>query len=98
MKRMWVIHLLQVVQSRTCGSAAEQGGIGIRMLVPLVDMLNHGGDEKGGTSHGHIASDSVRWAPCSRVSASTSMFCSNPELCHCTVSLLPDPSSWMHSM
>lgn len=56
----WTVHLLQVVQSRTCGSAAKQGGVGVRMLVPLVDMLNHGGDEKASTSHGHIASDSVR--------------------------------------
>jgi hypothetical protein len=59
--------LLQVVQSRTFGSAAKQGGVGVRMLMPLLDMLNHGGDEKAGTRHGHIATDSVRWALCARV-------------------------------
>lgn len=34
----------QVVHSRTFGSAAKGGGVGVRMLVPLVDMLNHSGD------------------------------------------------------
>ncbi|KAK9805479.1 hypothetical protein WJX72_000563 [[Myrmecia] bisecta] len=36
---------MSVVHSRTFGSAAEEGGVGVRMLLPLVDMLNHGGDE-----------------------------------------------------
>jgi hypothetical protein len=31
--------------SRTFGNAAPAGGIGVRMLVPLIDMLNHAGDE-----------------------------------------------------
>ena len=53
-----------MVQSRTFGSAAKAGGVGVRMLMPLLDMLNHGGDEKAGTRHGHIAADSVRWALC----------------------------------
>ncbi len=35
----------QLVHSRTFGSAAKEGGIGVRMLVPLIDMLNHAGDE-----------------------------------------------------
>jgi hypothetical protein len=40
--------LPQVVMSRTFGNAAQGGGIGVRMLVPLIDMLNHAGDETGG--------------------------------------------------
>lgn len=36
---------MQVVHSRTFGSAAKEGGVGVRMMVPLIDMLNHGGDE-----------------------------------------------------
>jgi hypothetical protein len=35
----------QLVHSRTFGSAAREGGVGVRMLVPLIDMLNHAGDE-----------------------------------------------------
>ncbi len=35
---------LQVVHSRTFANAAAGGGVGVRMLVPLVDMLNHAGD------------------------------------------------------
>jgi len=38
----------QVVHSRTFANAAEGGGVGVRMLCPLVDMFNHGGDETGG--------------------------------------------------
>jgi hypothetical protein len=36
--------LLQVVHSRTFGAPGRQGSVGVRMLVPLVDMLNHAGD------------------------------------------------------
>ena len=32
----------QVVHSRTFGAPGPQGGVGVRMLVPLIDMLNHG--------------------------------------------------------
>lgn len=49
-----------MVHSRTFGSAAKGGGIGVRMMVPLLDMLNHGGDEKAGTHLPHVATDSVR--------------------------------------
>lgn len=35
----------QVVHSRTFANAAPGGGVGVRMLVPLVDMMNHGGDQ-----------------------------------------------------
>lgn len=52
---------LSVVHSRTFGSAAKGGGVGVRMMVPLLDMLNHGGDEKAGTHLPHVATDSVRW-------------------------------------
>jgi len=34
-----------VVLSRTFGSAAPGGGVGVRMLVPLLDLLNHAGPE-----------------------------------------------------
>lgn len=34
-----------MVHSRTFGTAAEKGGVGVRMLMPLVDMINHGGDQ-----------------------------------------------------
>jgi hypothetical protein len=35
----------QVVLSRTFGSAAPGGGVGVRMLVPLLDLLNHSGPQ-----------------------------------------------------
>ncbi|PRW44382.1 Histone-lysine N-methyltransferase setd3 [Chlorella sorokiniana] len=35
---------LSVVHSRTFGAPGPAGGVGVRMLVPLVDMLNHAGD------------------------------------------------------
>ncbi|KAF6264965.1 hypothetical protein COO60DRAFT_1634018 [Scenedesmus sp. NREL 46B-D3] len=51
-----------VVMSRTFGNAAQSGGIGVRMLVPLIDMLNHAGDETGGLlSDPATAKDNVRW-------------------------------------
>jgi hypothetical protein len=43
-----MLAFMQVVMSRTFGNAAQTGGIGVRMLVPLIDMLNHAGDETGG--------------------------------------------------
>lgn len=36
---------VQVVLSRTFGSAGEDGGVGVRFLMPILDMLNHGGDQ-----------------------------------------------------
>lgn len=53
----------QVVHSRTFANAARTGGVGVRMLVPIVDMLNHGGDvTASGLMHdGNIvATDNVR--------------------------------------
>ena len=48
--------------SRTFGNAAPGGGIGVRMLVPLVDMLNHAGDRTAGLLSGEaFATDNVRW-------------------------------------
>ncbi|MEW5308892.1 MAG: hypothetical protein WDW38_000813 [Sanguina aurantia] len=53
---------MSVVHSRTFGSAARKGGVGVRMLVPLVDMLNHGGDEaQQHLSGAVVATDNVRW-------------------------------------
>lgn len=34
--------------------------MGVRLMVPLLDILNHGGDEKAGTQLGTVATDSVR--------------------------------------
>ncbi|KAL0050877.1 hypothetical protein WJX82_009288 [Trebouxia sp. C0006] len=36
---------VSVVHSRTFGTAAKEGGTAVHMLLPLVDFLNHGGDE-----------------------------------------------------
>ncbi|EFJ44774.1 hypothetical protein VOLCADRAFT_94881 [Volvox carteri f. nagariensis] len=59
---------LSVVHSRTFANAAPGGGVGVRMLVPLVDMLNHGGDTAAqgslglvGPGGGEVATDNVRW-------------------------------------
>lgn len=54
--------VLQVVHSRTFGNAAREGGVGVRMLVPLVDMLNHAGDETSGLlTLPPVPKDNVRW-------------------------------------
>lgn len=54
-------HCAQVVHSRTFGSAAKEGGVGVRMMVPLADMLNHGGDEAAMLlTDAHDATDNVR--------------------------------------
>lgn len=58
---------MALVHSRAFGCAAEAGGVGVRMLVPLVDMLNHGGDEcTGGLLNvsDALATDHVRCGPC----------------------------------
>ncbi|GAX76985.1 hypothetical protein CEUSTIGMA_g4432.t1 [Chlamydomonas eustigma] len=55
---------MSVVHSRTFGNASPGGGVGVRMLVPMVDMLNHGGDvtESGMLADpNHSATDNVRW-------------------------------------
>ena len=46
---------LQVVHSRTFGTGARDGGIGVRMLLPVMDLLNHSGDEAD-----FLLSDTVR--------------------------------------
>ncbi|GAB4820987.1 hypothetical protein N2152v2_008033 [Parachlorella kessleri] len=55
---------LSVVHSRSFGSPGE-GGAAVRMLVPLVDFLNHAGDEfqlgGGAALLGSAAGDNVRW-------------------------------------
>lgn len=64
---------LSVVHSRTFGSAGRTGGVGVRMLVPLVDMLNHAGDEDRSTTAGPaavpmpVAVDNVRWDIVSKI-------------------------------
>ena len=55
--------LTQVVHSRTFANAARTGGVGVRMLVPLVDMMNHGGDVTASGSMDEpqlVATDNVR--------------------------------------
>lgn len=50
--------------SRTFGNASPTGGVGVRMCVPLIDMLNHAGDEAIGgllSSGDVVAQDNVRW-------------------------------------
>lgn len=37
-----------LVHSRTFATAAEGGGVGVRMLLPVVDMFNHRGEEVQG--------------------------------------------------
>lgn len=62
---------LSVVHSRTFGAAGAAGGIDVRLMVPFIDMLNHGGDVFT-APHGQFSSqapleqivqpsDSVRW-------------------------------------
>lgn len=53
---------LQCVMSRTFGNAAPGGGVGVHMMVPLIDMLNHAGDEteSGLLSDEPVATDNVR--------------------------------------
>ncbi|KAK9867596.1 hypothetical protein WJX84_003298 [Apatococcus fuscideae] len=52
----------QVVLSRTFGSAGEDGGVGVRFLMPILDMLNHGGDQTPLLlSDPPMAMDDVRW-------------------------------------
>ncbi|KAK9835876.1 hypothetical protein WJX74_009976 [Apatococcus lobatus] len=52
----------QVVLSRTFGSAGEDGGVGVRFLMPILDMLNHGGDQTPLLlSDPPMAQDDVRW-------------------------------------
>jgi hypothetical protein len=57
---------LSVVHSRTFGAAGTGGGINVRLMVPFIDMLNHGGDVFT-SPHGQSSSlssepsDSVRW-------------------------------------
>eukprot|EP00878_Enallax_costatus_P035835 GHUV01040071.1.p1 GENE.GHUV01040071.1~~GHUV01040071.1.p1 ORF type:complete len:342 (+),score=73.07 GHUV01040071.1:794-1819(+) len=51
------------VMSRTFGNAAPGGGIGVHMMVPLIDMLNHAGDEtqSGLLADEPVARDNARW-------------------------------------
>jgi len=54
---------MSVVHSRTFATAAKGGGIGVRMLVPVIDMLNHSGDEARGPPGQQkiIATENVEW-------------------------------------
>ncbi|KAF8070869.1 SDG40 [Scenedesmus sp. PABB004] len=52
-----------VVMSRTFGNAGRGGGVGVRLLCPLIDMLNHAGDEtpSGLLGDEPLPRDNVRW-------------------------------------
>ena len=53
---------LQVVHSRTFGTGAREGGVGVRMLLPVMDLLNHAGDEADFTLSDTVRrADNVRW-------------------------------------
>lgn len=45
MKSFCSVSAMQIVQSRTFGNASPNGTVGVHMLIPLVDLFNHGGDE-----------------------------------------------------
>ena len=57
--------------SRTFGSPAEGGGVGVRMLVPLADMIDHGGD----TAPGRLCDGSSQAADNLRYSRLPSALC-----------------------
>ena len=57
---------LTLVHSRTFASAAREGGVGVRMMVPLIDLLNHSGDQERGapgpSAEGRVAAtENVEW-------------------------------------
>jgi hypothetical protein len=61
---------ISIVHSRTFGTAGKAGGVGVRMLVPLVDMLNHSGDQDLSSSTSApvpTATDNVRWDLVSKI-------------------------------
>ncbi len=80
--------VMQVVHSRTFGTAAKEGGTAVHMLLPLVDFLNHGGDETECFPGDLFApTANVRWAV---------SFCSLSCLCLLLLLLLPvnQSESW----
>lgn len=51
-----------LVHSRTFATAAKGGGVGVRVMVPVVDMFNHAGDEvRNLLSSRTSACDNCRW-------------------------------------
>jgi hypothetical protein len=62
---------MALVHSRTFASAGRRGGAGVRMMVPLVDMLNHAGDVAGAPPGAPdprpLSADNVRWDVVGRV-------------------------------
>jgi hypothetical protein len=52
-----------LVQSRTFATASKEGGVGVRVMVPVVDLFNHAGDEvRNVLSSRASACDNCRWA------------------------------------
>jgi hypothetical protein len=57
--RRWACAL---VHSRTFATAAQDGGVGVRVMVPVLDMFNHAGDEvRNLLSSRSSACDNCRW-------------------------------------
>ncbi|GMH33156.1 hypothetical protein BSKO_00990 [Bryopsis sp. KO-2023] len=53
---------MSIVHSRCFGVVGKKGGVGAHMLLPYVDMMNHGGDCTDGLLSGNAeAMDNVRW-------------------------------------
>ena len=60
-----------MVHSRTFGAPAKEGGTAVHMLLPLVDFLNHGGDETECLPGDKAApTANVRYAACMPLQAS----------------------------
>lgn len=55
-----VVHA-QVVHSRTFGNAGPDGTVAVRMLVPVVDMLNHAGARYAADATSVSRADNVAW-------------------------------------
>ena len=70
---------LQVVHSRTFGTAGKEGGTAVHMLLPLVDFLNHGGDEVECFPGDDFApTANVRYVPLSHCKSITRVYITAP--------------------
>ena len=55
------------MHSRTFATPSADGGVGVRAMIPVIDMFNHAGDEAvaGLLSGESAARDNCRWGPVS---------------------------------
>ena len=53
------------MHSRTFATPSADGGVGVRAMIPVIDMFNHAGDEAaaGLLSGESAARDNCRWGP-----------------------------------